>query len=192
MGLIGCWACSEAGCCGGTVWSWTLHEASVLSQASCAPWEEGAAAFHTLPHIHCVCTLIVCVRVTVDVRVLSRTSLVFTLSRVTASSWHRESFSFIMMNVPELGWALDLYTARRQCQTSFTWHTLGCTRLHCITQNVSVIYHSRKVMRGRPPPSPPPAFTEHQDLSVKQSSQCVHCPVKVSLEESELCCNILN
>lgn len=59
VGLIGCWACSRQA---ETVWSWTLHEASVLSRASCAPWEEGAAAFHTLSRMHCICArLLYCV-----------------------------------------------------------------------------------------------------------------------------------
>lgn len=48
-GSNGCWATLRQAAVGGTFWSWTLHEVFVLSLASCAPWEEGASAFHTLP-----------------------------------------------------------------------------------------------------------------------------------------------
>lgn len=67
----------------GTVWNWTLHEASVLSWASCAPWEEGAAAFHTLPHIHClysIACVCICVFFNVCVQFLWLKNVFFTLS----------------------------------------------------------------------------------------------------------------
>lgn len=105
VGLIGCWACSE-----GTVWSWTLHEASVLSRASCAPWEEGAAAFHTLPHIHCVCACVLyCMRVFFTaVFVAQQCGFHTFLSNCFRShSLHFVSLCFIEMNVSQLGWFIQ-------------------------------------------------------------------------------------
>lgn len=36
-----------------------------------------------------------------------------------------------------------------KCQACFSRHKQGCARLHCLTQNVGVIYHAGKVAHER-------------------------------------------
>lgn len=40
-----------------------------------------------------------------------------------------------------------------KCRACFSRHKRGCARLHCLTQNVGVIYHAGKVARDRLRPS---------------------------------------
>lgn len=132
---------------GWTVWSWTLHEASVLSRASCAPWEEGAAAFHTLPHIHCTCArLLHCVVFTARLHIL----WFFHTFLTNCFQMTQESFSSFCITLLYKDECLRAPLIYSQCQNSLSRHELGCTCLHHLTQNVSVIYHSRKVMHDHP------------------------------------------
>lgn len=142
----------------GTVWNWTLHEASVLSWASCAPWEEGAAAFHTLPHIHClysIACVCICVFFNVCVQFLWLKKVFFTLRnflsnfRMTWESLSSKCIIQIYNDECTQAWLNFgfIYSAVASVRL-ISFDIAGLTCLHCLTQNVSVICHSSKVMHG--------------------------------------------
>lgn len=76
-----------------------------------------------------------------------------------------------------------IYSRAAECQTHSPRRELGCIRLHHLTQNVSVIYHSWKVVHGHPV-LPRSRLTGMPGFIWKEES--VRCLVKVSLERFEL------
>lgn len=104
VGLIGCWACSEASCCGENSLelnpAWSL---CIVSSFLCSLRGGGRRFSHAPTHTLYVC---LCTRLCVYVRAYC------SLCVCCFSSLGRfVSFSFIMMNVSELGWTLDLCAA---------------------------------------------------------------------------------
>lgn len=119
VGPIGCWACSEAGCCRGNGLelnpAWSL---CIVSSFLCALRGGGCRFSHAPTHTVYVCLCIVCVQ-------FLWLNNVFYTAHLTASNWHGShslyflSFCFIMMNVSKLGCTLDLFTVLYQVSDSF-------------------------------------------------------------------------
>lgn len=156
VALIGCWACSEAGCCGGNSLelnpAWSL---CIVSSFLCSLRGGGSRFSHAPTHTLYVrlCTpLYVCACACVSSSAWFN-NVVFTLSAFLSNCFQLrwESFSsfYIIQTYNDeciQAWLNFIYFSK--CQASFSWHKLACTCLHHLTQNVSVIYHSGKVMHG--------------------------------------------
>lgn len=140
VGLIGCWACSrQAEQFGAEPCMKPLYclELPVL------PERRGQLLF-TRSHTYTVYVL-VCSIVSSSLCVCGFHTFLPNGSKKTRESF--SSFCITLLYKDECLWARLIYS---KCQNSLSRHELGCTCLHHLTQNVSAIYHSRKVMHDHP------------------------------------------